>query len=173
MDYEKKPNEAREQDLSTKGIDMFFGEKERTLFESLGKELVHGMLKESFLLFRIDLKRTKVHEVYGESKKKVWLPPVEIFGRINVEATGPEYLSPGGIIRKGFGKLTAEVYNSHIEELEVHIRMGDFMYHKENFYEIIDDGSSNTSNEYAFGSDKIFFRRILGVEVNSDVFKAR
>lgn len=169
----KKTDAAKNLDTSKKGIELFFGEKERKFFEMNGKELVHGILKESFILYRIDYKKTKTHELYGESKKKVWLPEIEVFGRINVDVEDPKYFSNGGLVERGFGKITAEVYLSHLNELNVKVKMGDFLYHKGHYYEIIDDGLSNISNEHAFGGDKLFFVTIKGVKVNSDVFKAR
>lgn len=170
---QQKPNEANDLDAQQKGIQLFFGDKERSFFENAGKEIVNQILQESFLLYRIDYKRTKTHDLYGESKTKVWLPSVEVYGRINVEVEDPSYLVKGGIIKKGFGRLNADVYTSHLDELGVTIRMGDFIYHKGNYYEIIDDGSANIANENMFGGDKLFYISIKGVEVNSDVFKAR
>lgn len=170
---EKKPEQAKDIDISKKGIELFFGEKERRFMESTGKELVHDILKESFLLFKIDLKSTKTHKLYGEAKKKRWLDPVEVFGRINVESIDPKYMAPGGIIQKGLGNITAEVYMSQLDELKVNVRIGDFMYHKGHYYEVIDDGASNISNEHAFGGDKLFYVTIKGVRVKDDAFKAR
>ena len=170
---DKKPEKARELDVSKKGIQLFFGDKERRFFENAGKEITIDILQESFILYRIDYKKTKTHSLYGEAKKKVWLPEIEVFGRINVESSGPEYLTKGGIIRKGFGVLSAHIYLSHLDEIEATIKMGDFIYYKGNYYEISDDGSSNISNEFAFGGDKQFFLSIAAVEVNSDVFKAK
>lgn len=170
----KKPEEAKDLDATKKGVELFFGELERKLFLDLGTEITREILRESFILYRIDFKTTKTHSVYGEAKKKNYLPPVEIFGRINVESTGPEYLNPGGgLIRQGLGLFTAHVYLHHLEELQVQLRMGDYVYHKGNYYEVIDDGKSNNSNQYAFGGDKFFYLTIKAVEVNSDVFKAR
>jgi len=168
-----KPEQAKNMDVSKKGIDLFFGEKERSFFDTTGREIVNSILKESFILYRVDYKKTKTHSLYGESKSKVYLTPVEVFGRINVESDNPEYMAPGGIIKKGYGKFTAEVYNTHLEELEVKIRMGDFMYYKGHYYEVSDDGSSNISNEFAYGGDKMFYLKITGVRVKDDVFKAR
>lgn len=168
-----KPEEAKSLDASKEGIALFFGQAEQELFLSLGKEITQEFLRESFLLYRIDLKTTKVHDVYGESKQKNYLPPVQIYGRINVESTSPEYIAGVGLIRQGLGTFTANVYLKHLEELQAQIRMGDFVYHKENMYEIIDDGSGNISNQYAFGGDKYFYITIKGREVNSDVFSAR
>lgn len=170
---ENKPIEAKELDTSEKGIKLFFGEKERSFFENAGKEITIEILQESFILYRIDYKKTKTHKLYGEAKKKVYLPPVEVFGRINVEVDKPEYLAKSGIIRKGLGRLTANIYLSHLEELNVIVRMGDFLYHKGNYYEVTDDGSSNISNKHMFGGDKAFYINIEAVEVNKDVFQAR
>ena len=51
--------------------------------------------------------------------------------------------------------------------------MGDFLYHKGNYYEVIDDGSSNIDNKHSWGGDKLFSITIMAIEVNSDVFNAR
>lgn len=168
-----KPEEAKQLDVNKKGIKLFFGEKERQLFDSMGREIVNDILLESFILYRIDYRTTKTHRVYGEAKQKNYLTPVEIFGRVTVETDSPSYFAPGGLIREGLGKFTAHVYLSHLTELNVEIRMGDFLYHKGNYYEIIDNGASDINNKFAWGSDKFFYITIKGVEVNSDVFQAR
>jgi hypothetical protein len=54
-----------------KGIKLFFGEKERAFFSAVGREITEGILQESFLLYRIDLQKTKTHKLYGEAKRKV------------------------------------------------------------------------------------------------------
>lgn len=168
-----KPEEAKQLDVNKKGIKLFFGEKERRLFDSMGREIVNDILLESFILYRIDYRTTKTHRVYGEAKQKNYLTPVEIYGRVTVETESPSYFAPGGLIREGLGKFTAHVYLSHLTELDVEIRMGDFIYHKGNFYEIIDNGASDINNKFAWGSDKFFYITIKAVEVNSDVFQAR
>ncbi len=171
---DKKPKEAKELDADKSGISLFFNpEKEGVFFENAGREMTNQILEESFLLYRINYQTTRTHSVYGESKKKEWLPEIKIYGRINLEVEDPNYLSPGGIIRKGYGHFTAHVYLSHLKELGAEIRMGDFIYYKGNFYEINDDGSANTSNKFAWGGDKQFYLTIKAVEVNSDVFRAR
>ena len=160
-------------DSVKKGIQLFFGDAEERFFQNSGREISEKVLLESLVLYRVDLKKTRTHALYGESKFKKYLEPVEVFGLINVESDSPEYTAGEGLIKKGFGKLTAQVYLSHLEELNVQIRMGDFVYHKGNYYEIINDGKSDIGNKFAFGSDKYFYITIEGVEVNSDVFKAR
>ena len=168
-----KPEEAKELDVSKKGIDLFFGEKERLFFDSAGRELVNGILKESFILYRIDYSKTNTHKLYGEAKKKVYKTPVEIFGRINVEVESPEYMTSGGIIKKGFGKITADVYRTHLDELNVNPKMGDYMYREGHYYEIVDDGSSNIANEQSYAGDIVFSIKIVGIRIKDDVFKAK
>lgn len=168
-----KPQEAKELDVKKQGIRLFFGEKERQLLDGMGREIVNDILLESFILYRINYKTTKTHRVYGEAKQKNYEQPVEIYGRVTVETDSPNYFAQGGLIRQGLGKFTAHVYLSHLNELDVQVRMGDFIYHKGNFYEIIDNGASDINNKFAFGSDKFFYITIKGVEVNSDVFMAR
>jgi hypothetical protein len=171
---DQKPQEAKDLDVERAGISLFFNpEKEGVFFENAGREITNRILQESFLLFRINYQKTRTHSLYGESKKKEWDAPVKIYGRINVEVQDPSYLGPSGPMRKGFGQITAHVYLSHIKELNTEVRVGDYMYHKGNYYEIIDDGSANISNQHAWGGDKQFYLTIKGVEVNSDVFKAR
>ena len=172
-DRDQKPEEAKCQDISKKGIDLFFGEKERTFWDSVGKEIVNNILKESFILYRVDLAKTNTHKLYGEAKRKAYKTPVEVFGRINVETEAPEYMASGGIIKKGFGKLTAGVFRSHLGELNVNISMGDFMYFKGHFYEVVDDGSSNIGNEQAYAGDIAFSIKIVGIRVKDDVFNGK
>src|ERR1035437_256650 len=157
-----KSEGAKNMDASKKGIDLFFGEKERKFLDAVGKELVVGILKESFIYYRVDYKKTRTHSLYGESKKKVYEPEVEIFGRINVESEAPSYMAPGGLIKKGFGKLTANIFTTHLEELQVKIRMGDFMYFSGHYYEIVDDGSSNINNENKYAGDIQFAITVVG-----------
>jgi hypothetical protein len=172
-DNEKKPEEAKEQDLSRKGIDLFFGEKERLFFDAVGREIVNDIIKESFIYYSIDYARTNTHKLYGEAKRKVYKTPIEIFGRINVDVESPEYMTSGGIIKKGFGKMTAEVYRTHLSELSANPRIGDFMYFKGHYYEIVDDGSSNIANEQSYAGDIVFSIKIVGIRVKDDVFNAK
>lgn len=160
-------------DSVKKGIQLFFSDAEERFFQNAGREISESVLLESLILYRIDLKKTRTHALYGESKFKKYLEPIEVFGLINVESDSPEYTAGEGLIKKGFGKLTAQVYLSHLEELNAQIRMGDFVYHKGNYYEIVDDGSSNISNEYTYGGDRYFYIKIEGVRVTKDKFEGR
>jgi len=168
------------------GIELFFGDKERAFFSQAGREMTEKILKETMMLYRIDLRKTQTHSLYGEAKsfQKVWKPEIKINGRINVEAIDPEYAADQGLVKKGFGQLTAHVYMEHLEELGLLVQKenqtavfdlndGDFIGFKDQFYKIINNGHAQISNEHSWGGDRRFFITITAVEVDEDVFKAR
>lgn len=179
------PENFNSHESKAKGIKLFFGEKEAKFFSAVGREVTEGILQESFLLYRIDLTKTKTHVLYGEAKRKFWLPEIEIFGRINVESVDPTYQISGGIEKKGMGNFIAHVYLEHLQELGLinkqdginsivsDIKMGHFIGYKGQFYKIVDDGYSQISNEFSWAGDRRFFITIKAVEVDEDVFQGR
>jgi hypothetical protein len=180
----KNPENMDSAEAKPKGIKLFFGDKERAFFTNSGREVTEGIVQESFLLYRIDLEKTQPN-FYGQSKRKVWLPEIEIFGRINVEVKEPEYTVKGAVEKKGMGNLTAHIYLDLLEELGLitkqqntnvivsGIKMGHFIGFKGQFYKIVDDGYSQISNEFSWAGDRRFFVTIKAVEVDEDVFQGR
>lgn len=180
----RNPENMDAADAKPKGIELFFGTKERNFFTNAGREVTEGILQESFLLYRIDLKKTKV-DFYGQAKKKVWLPEIEIFGRINVEVKESSYYVSGAVEKKGMGNLTAHIYLDHLEDLGLitkqqgvnmvvsGLKMGHFIGYKQQFYKIIDDGYSQISNEFSWGGDRRFYITIKASETDEDVFQGR
>jgi hypothetical protein len=178
------PDNLNAADAKPIGIGLFFGDKERAFFTSAGREITEGVLQEHFLLYRIDLEKTQPN-FYGQAKKKVWLPEIEIFGRINVEVGKPSYSTKGAIEKKGMGNFIAHIYLDHLEGLGLitkqegtniivsGIKSGHFIGYKGQFYKITNDGYSQISNEYSWGGDKRFFITIEGVEVDEDIFQGR
>ena len=160
-------------DTTEKGIQLFFGNAEEAFFQNAGREITEKILLESFILYRINLNKTRTHKLYGEAKFKAYLDPVEIFGLVNVEVEKPSYAAGDGLIKKGFGEFHAQIYLSHLQELKVEIRMGDYTYYKGNYYEIIDDGSSNVSNKFTYGGDRFYYIDIAAVRVTKDKFEGR
>lgn len=180
----KKTEKFNEHENNLKGIDKFFGEKEASFFHSAGREITERILNESFLLYRIDLKKTNIHALYGEAKVKRWLPEIEVFGRINVENNEPSYHVKGGLLKKGMGEFTAHVYLEHLNELNLvsqksdnevilNFRIGDFLGFKGQYYEITDNGFSQLSNKNSWAGDRRFYVTIKAIEVDEDVFRAR
>ena len=182
-EFGERPNEANENLSKKKGIGLFFGEAEAKFLDQVGKELTVDILQESFILYRVDMKKTRAHKLYGEAKKKNWKEEIEVFGRINVEVLDPTKRNGVGPYKKAFGNLTADVHISHLEEIglvnktdgdiTIDLHPGDFLAHKGQFYEIYDDGFAQISNEFSYASDRRFSLSIKAKEVDGDVFRAR
>ena len=179
-----QPEEVLEQQAVKKGIGLFFGDKEANFFLNAGREITENILQESFLLYRIDIKNTPTHKLYGESKKKLFKEEIEIFGRINVDSKDPERISKGGPIKKGMGEFTAHIYIEQLRELGMiemengntlvyDMREGDFIAFKGQYYKIYDNGFSNITNKNSWAGDRRFYITVKAIEIDEDVFRAR
>lgn len=166
-----------------KGIRIFMSEKNAAYLARMGRQLTETILNESFILYRVDMKRTEPN-FYGESKKKVYKDPVELWGRIGIESEPVGYQTVGGIMKRNVGTMTAHVYLDHIEEkgllikkdgqhIQLDLKVGDFIMFKGQYFVITDDGFSQLDNEFSFGGDRRFAITIKAVEVDEDRFKAR
>lgn len=178
-----QPQEQDEHQHDPKGIDLFLGEEDVAFLSSVGRELSESWLKESFLLYRVDLSKTTPN-FYGESKRKTYKEHVEIYGRLDIESQPVGQQTAGGIMKRSVGTMTAHVYLEHLVELgllikrdgqhvQLDLKVGDFIMFKGQYFSIIDDGFSQLNNEFSYGGDRRFALTIKAVEVDEDRFKAR
>lgn len=179
----KQPDMVNIIGANSKGINKFFTDKEEAYFNKTGRELSEKILQEDFILYRVDLKRTQTNR-YGESKEKRTLEEIIVNGRINVEVVENQYHESGGLMKKGFGNFEAHLYIEHLEELGLiefnegqrlvyHIKEGDFIGYKGQFYEIKDNGSHLINNQSSFAGDRRFMTTIKAVEVGEHIFRAK
>lgn len=180
----RNPENMDAAEAQPKGIGLFFANQEASFFTNVGREIVEGVLQESLLLYRIDLEKTQP-DFYGQTKKKVWMQEIQIFGRINVEVSAPSYTTKGAVEKKGMGNLTAHIYLDHLEDLGLivkqqnsnvivsGIKMGHFIGYKGQFYKIVNDGYSQIANEYSWAGDRRFYITVEAVESDEDVFQGR
>lgn len=178
-----QPEEQSEHELKPKGVSIFFGDEDVAYWSSMGREISEGWLKESFILYRIDMLKT-TQNFYGESKRKVYKEPIEVFGRLNIESVPVGQQTEGGIMKRGVGTLTAHIYLEHLVELgllikrdgqhvQLDMKPGDFIMFKGQYFHIVDDGFSQLNNESSFLGDRRFAITVTAHEVDEDRFKAR
>lgn len=183
-DIGRKPQDVQNHNLKPKGVQMFFGDLEGELFSNLGREVTEDWLQESFLLYRIDVTKTSVHPLYGETKQKVYKEPIEIFGRINTQSEDSSNHFAGGPIKRGHKMMEAHVYLSQLEELGLVIKkndqdivmdlkIGDFLSFKGQMFRITEDGYAQINNQNAWAGDRRFYITIKAREVDEDQFNAR
>jgi len=101
-------------------------------FRNVAREMVEKVIEQTCVLFKINLKDTKVN-IYGEALNKTWHPGVELYVLINKEGQSANY--------EGFGPDT----NQNIEfrfdrelcrERNAYPEIGDIIYFDNSYYEI-------------------------------------
>jgi len=61
---------------------LFFGEREYMFFNDISQELIETVVKQIVKYYAIEEKLMNKHPLYGESKKKEYRTPVELFARV-------------------------------------------------------------------------------------------
>ena len=106
------------------GVSIFFKDAEETLFRNVGRELLENIILQHFTLYRIDVSNTESN-FYGESKKKNYLSPIEVIGRVRIADV--EALLEGGVRRVSKGDMIAHVFLKFMEENDFEMNVGDFI----------------------------------------------
>jgi len=110
----------------------FMLDRDLQLFRSFARELVDTVIENTCVLFKINLKETKVN-IYGESTNKTWHPGIELFVMIDKEPDTATY--------EGFGpdeqqNITFKFDRLLCEERNAYPEIGDVIYFDDSYYEI-------------------------------------
>ena len=156
----------------------FFSEDDFKLNQQIGQEYLHGDLNMKLVLFRINTQRTDIDNVYGEVGKDQikFFPPVEFNGLVKIEEPKNStyknglnrYLEPGNMV--------VSVYISHLEELNVDIKYGDFIGYPESeekvrYYTVVNDGKVTSDNKHNMFGFKPYYRTIICVPAQESEFR--
>ena len=159
-------------------ISKFFSEDDFKLNQQIGQEYLHGDINMKLVLFRINTQKTDIDNVYGEVGKDQikFFPPVEFNGLVKIEEpkntsykTGlNRYLEPGN--------MTVSVYISHLEELKVDIKYGDFIGYPESedrvrYYTVVNDGKVTSDNKHNMFGFKPYYRTIVCAPAQESEFR--
>jgi hypothetical protein len=159
-------------------IGKFFGNDDFNLDVELGMEYLDGDLNMSVVLYRIDRKKTKKDDVYGEAPKDgiVFMSPVELKGFVQISESSLKQLGNSKVEQKEPGNMKFSFYEKQLTDLKVELLKGDYLgyYINENkvrYYSVIDDGIVNMDNKHTYGGYKPFYRTVMATFVNKDEFK--
>lgn len=102
------------------------------LFKSFAREVVDDVVENIAVLFKVNLKETKVN-LYGESVSKTWYPGVELNVLINKTTQSAGY--------EGFGSDVSQNIEFRfdrwmLEEKNTYPEIGDVIYFDQSYYEI-------------------------------------
>jgi hypothetical protein len=159
-------------------LSKFFSEDDFRLQEQLGKEYLHGDLNMKLVLYRVDRTKTEIDDVYGEVGKDEikFFPPVEFNALIAIESPKNKAYK-GGLLRYNEpGNLTFYVYISHLNELNIDIKYGDYIGYadtenKLRYYSVSNDGVVTSDNKHKMFGYKPYYRTITCTIVQDSEFR--
>jgi len=159
-------------------LSKFFSQEDFDINIQLGQEYLHGDLNMKFVLYRVDREKTDTDSIYAEVGKDEikFFPPIEVHGLVQIaEAKNASYKN--GVMRYlEPGNLTIRIYLSHLDELGVQIRYGDFIGYAESeeslrFYQVTNDGRIQADNKHKMFGYKPHYLTIECAPVQESEFR--
>lgn len=148
----------------------FFGADDFNMEIGIAKEYIEHDANQTVILYRVDLSKTKVNDIYNEASKDGirFLPPVEI--PVVYEVSDSEMKTYDSKKQKGIysqgGRLTFSVLISTLEEYGCDISRGDYIgvqidHLHRIYYTVTDDGRvASTANRFSMYGTVPFARKI-------------
>ncbi len=156
----------------------FFGGEDFALDIGMGEEWLEGDLNFTLVLYKVDKKKTKTDDVYGEALEDgiQFLPPVEFKGYVKILPPTNQMLGGSRINQSEPGNLQVSVYQQTLDDLEISIDFGDYIGYYETesrvrYYSVVDDGRVVSDNRHNYGGIRPFYRTILATPVSRNEFK--
>lgn len=93
------------------------------------EEYYSSDVKFKIILYRIDVVKSKVNNIYNESKArdKKFLPPVELSIAMNGYVVEQNFLSKGGLFNENITEFNFSILNSELTDKNININEGDFI----------------------------------------------
>lgn len=133
----------------------------------MGMEYLHGDINMKLVLFRVDISKTSIDDVYSEvGKDKIsFLAPVEFNGLVRIEEAKNNTYNNGLVRYNEPGNMTISVYIKHLDELGVDIKYGDYIGYSETedkirYYTVVNDGKVTSDNKHKMFGYKPHYRTI-------------
>lgn len=146
---------------------LFYSEECLEFDLETGKEYVETDMNQTLILFQVDLNKTNVDKLYGETSTNgiIFKTPVEIHCVYEVDA--PDLSSYDKTKNLGTyikpGNLKFGVYQATLDELGAEIKVGDYvgvMVDEEHiiYYVVNNDGRNNYDNQHMIYGYKPLYR---------------
>ena len=156
----------------------FFGSEDYSLDINMGIEWLEGDMNFTVILYRIDRRKTKTDDVYGEVLEDgiQFLAPVELKGLVQVMAPASKFLGNSKVEQKEPGNMKFSIYQKTLEDLGVEIFLGDYFGYYETedrvrYYVVSDDGYVRSDNRHTYAGYKPFYRTITATYVSENEFR--
>lgn len=161
---------------------LFYSEESYQFEMEIGKNYLEQDMNQTVILYEVDLTKTNLDSLYGESKKDgiVFKTPVELHVVYTIEQ--PELKSYDKTKNLGTyvksGKLSFGVYQATLDELDAEIKIGDYVGIQSSethmsMFTVIDDGRNNFDNAHTTFGYKSAYRTIKCAPVDENEFNGK
>ena len=154
----------------------FFGAEDYSLDIGMGEEWLIGDMNFTIVLYRIDRKKTKTDDVYGEVLEDgiQFQAPVELKGLVQVMTPASKFI--GKVEQKEPGNMRFSIYQKTLDDMGVEIFQGDYFGYYESedrvrYYVVSDDGYVKSDNKHTYGGYKPFYRTVIATYVSENEFR--
>jgi hypothetical protein len=155
----------------------FFGAEDYDLDIGMGSEWLEGDMNFTVILYRIDRRKTKTDDVYGEVLENgiQFLAPVELKGLVQVMTPTSKFLGNSKVEQKEPGNMKFSIYQKTLDDMGVEIFQGDYFGYYESedrvrYYVVSDDGYVKSDNKHTYAGYKPFYRSIVATYVGPNEF---
>jgi hypothetical protein len=159
-------------------LSKFFSQDDFDINIQMGREYLHGDLNMKLVLYRVDRSKTDNDAIYAEAgaDEIKYFPPVEINALVKIEEPKNITYKSGMVRYNEPGNLTLSVYITHLEELNVDIKYGDYIGYPDSeeklrFYTVSNDGKVTSDNKHKMFGFKPHYRTIVCVPTQQNEFR--
>jgi hypothetical protein len=156
----------------------FFSQDDFDINIQMGQEYLHGDLNMKLVLYRVDRLKTDTDDVYAEAgmDEIKYFPPVEFNALVKIDEPKNNTYKSGMVRYNEPGNLTLSVYITHLQELGIDIRYGDFIGYQDSeekvrYYTVSNDGKVTSDNKHKMFGYKPHYRTIVCVPAQETEFR--
>lgn len=156
----------------------FFSQDDFDINIQMGQEYLHGDLNMKLVLYRVDRQKTDNDDVYAEAgmDEIKFFPPVEFNALVKIEEPKNSTYTKGLMRYNEPGNMTLSVYITHLNELGVDIRYGDYIGYADSeeklrFYTVTNDGRITSDNKHKMFGYKPHYRNIVCAPTQEGEFR--
>jgi len=164
-------------DLEEERYGMFMTDNSFELDVAYGRNFLKTDNPQYVYLHKINILKTKSHELYGQAKAKdkSFMAKIRLNVMVGVDPSTQKYYgeSQGGIVRDDTGNLVFGIYLRELEEKNTDIVRGDIIEYnmsgqKSRYYEVENANMIVDETNKTIGGFKPYWRKVIAVPVKSD-----
>jgi hypothetical protein len=159
-------------------LSKFFSQDDFDINIQMGQEYLHGDLNMKLVLYRVDRSKTDTDSIYAEVGKDEikFFPPIEFNALVKIDEPKNSSYKNGVMRYLEPGNLTLSVYITHLQELGVDIKYGDFIGYPDSedklrYYTVSNDGKVTSDNKHKMFGYKPHYRTITCVPAQETEFR--